>query len=129
MDSTICAVDIGSLSLSFVGFVVQGVDSAIIHSSPDELDPFLLRRCTIPLELVPHLLEFVLKQRMVVDHDYNFEENYFNRSWFVYYDEERLEYLNRMFQAFKGWVVPLLFCESQAEMTKTAQTKRKRANE
>ena len=63
----------------------------------------------VPLELVPHVLEFMLKQRMVVDHEYEWEGYYIKRSWFVHYDEKKREYLNRIYSAFKGWVVPLLF--------------------
>lgn len=66
----------------------------------------------IPLELVPYVPEFMLKQRMVMDHEYEFEGYYIKRSWFVYYDETKREYLSRIFQVFKGWVVPLLFGES-----------------
>ena len=58
----------------------------------------------VPLELVPHE-----QQRMVVDHEYEWEGYYIKRSWFVHYDEKKREYLNRIFSAFKGWVVPLLF--------------------
>jgi hypothetical protein len=72
----------------------------------------------VPLELVPHVLEFMLQQRMVVDHEYEWEGYYIKRSWFVYYDEKKREYLNRIFSAFKGWVVPLLFGDVAHNETK-----------
>jgi len=75
----------------------------------------------LPLELAPRLLEFMLKQRMVMDHEYATDGYYIKRSWFVYYDEKKREYLNRIFQAFRGWVVPLLFGD-----VNTQRTKRKR---
>ena len=56
----------------------------------------------MPLELVPHVLEFMLQQRMVVDHEYEWEGYYIKRSWFVYYDEKKREYLNRNFSAKVG---------------------------
>ena len=66
----------------------------------------------LPLELVPRVLEFMLKQRLVVDHEYEHEGYYIKRSWFVHYDEDGREYLKRIYQAFQGWVVPLLFGDS-----------------
>ena len=63
----------------------------------------------VPLELVPKVLEYMLKERIVMDHEYNFVGYHIKRSWFVYYKEDDKEYLNRLFQTFKGWVVPLLF--------------------
>lgn len=83
----------------------------------------------IPLELVPYVLEFMLKQRMVMDHEYEFEGSYIKRSWFVYYDETKREYLSRIFQVFKGWVVPLLFGESQADVSVSQKRMKHTTNE
>ena len=101
-------------------FIGAGDGRVIVAEEGKELDLTYFR--DVPLELAPHVLEFMLKQRMVVEHEFDDERYYIKGSSFVYYDEKKREYLNRIYQALKGWVVPLLFGDSHLP---GGQTKRK----
>jgi len=89
-------------------FVMTGDDpTEIIAEEGKEID--LSYFGGIPLELVPKVLEYLLKERIVVGHEYASDGYYIKRSWFMHYEEDGKEYLNRLFQTFKGWVVPRIF--------------------
>ena len=108
---------------------VDSISDTCVVTAEDGKELDLSYFGSLPLELAPRVLEFMLKQRMVAEHEYDFEGYYMKRSWFVYYKEKEREYLNRIFQAFKGWVVPLLFGECQAEMATSQTIKRKWATD
>lgn len=86
--------------------VDSDADTCIIRAEEGkELD--LTYFSDVSVNAIPYVLEILLKQRMVVGHEY--EGHYLKSSFRAHYDEEGREYLNRMFQVLRGWVVPLTF--------------------